>query len=148
MTNSLATHITRRIAGRVLAAGWLLAIGAVQAQPAPAASPPTRLRGTVEKADAMSLVLRQCSGETTTLVYADNFSVSKVLATDPATIQSGTFIGTAAVPGAGSRTMTLRHKDGEKTIRVPDGVPIVTVKPGDRALLVPGAKVMVHGPAL
>lgn len=46
-------------------------------------------------------------------------------------------------PGAGSRTMTLRCKDGERTIRVPDGVPIVTVKPGDRPLLVPGSKGMV-----
>ncbi len=55
-----------------------------------------RLRGTVEKADAASLVLRQRSGETTTLVYADNFSVSEVLAVAPAAIQSGTFIGTAS----------------------------------------------------
>ena len=46
-------------------------------------------------------------------------------------------------PGAKGRTMTLRYKDGEKTIFVPDGVPIVTVKPGDRSLLVPGAKVIV-----
>jgi hypothetical protein len=119
MMNSLATLVTRRTAGRALAAGWSLAIGAVQAQPAPAASPPMRFRGTVEKADATALVLRQRSGETTTLVYADNFSVSEVLAIDPATIQSATFIGTAAVPGSGSRTMTLRYKDGEKTIASP-----------------------------
>ena len=39
--------------------------------------------------------------------------------------------------------MTLRYKDGEKTIVVPDGVPVVTLKPGDRSLLVPGAKVIV-----
>ena len=39
--------------------------------------------------------------------------------------------------------MTLRYKDGEKTIVVPDGVPIVTAKPGDRSLLVPGAHVIV-----
>jgi hypothetical protein len=39
--------------------------------------------------------------------------------------------------------MTLRYKDGEKTIRVPNGVPIVTVKPADRSLMIPGAKVIV-----
>jgi hypothetical protein len=39
--------------------------------------------------------------------------------------------------------MTLHYKDGEKTILVPEGIPIVTMKPGDRSLLVPGAKVMV-----
>ena len=41
------------------------------------------------------------------------------------------------------RSMTLKYKDGEKTVVVPDGVPIVTFKPGDRALLVSGAKVIV-----
>ena len=39
--------------------------------------------------------------------------------------------------------MKLRYKDGEQTIVVPAGVPIVTLKPGDRSLLVPGAKVLV-----
>ncbi|KQU66144.1 MULTISPECIES: hypothetical protein [unclassified Rhizobacter] len=44
---------------------------------------------------------------------------------------------------AKGRTLRLRYKDGEKTVLVPEGVPVVTVKPGDRALLVPGAKVLV-----
>ena len=39
--------------------------------------------------------------------------------------------------------MTLRYKDGEKTIMVPEGIPVVTLKPADRSLLVPGAKVIV-----
>jgi hypothetical protein len=39
--------------------------------------------------------------------------------------------------------MTLRYKDGEKTIVVPEGIPVVTLKPADRSLLVPGAKVLV-----
>ena len=41
------------------------------------------------------------------------------------------------------RTLTLRYKDGEKTVIVPDGVPVVTFKPGDRSLIVAGAKVFV-----
>ena len=41
------------------------------------------------------------------------------------------------------RSMRLRYKDGEKTIVVPDNVPIVTFKPGDKSLLVTGAKVVV-----
>lgn len=41
------------------------------------------------------------------------------------------------------RTLILRYKDGEKTVVVPDGVPIVTFRPGDRALIVPGAKVFI-----
>jgi hypothetical protein len=38
--------------------------------------------------------------------------------------------------------MTLKYKDGEKTILVPPGAPVVTFEPGDRAMLVPGAHVI------
>ena len=158
----------------------------VFAQPAPTTM---RLRGTVEKLDPSSIVIKERNGETMTIPLADNFTVSEVLPVDPATIQSGVFVGTAAMPGAdgslaalevlvfpeamrgtgeghsqwdlkpGStmtnatvagiapgakgRTMTLRYKDGEKTIVVPDGIPVVTLKPADRSLLVPGAKVII-----
>jgi hypothetical protein len=44
---------------------------------------------------------------------------------------------------AQGRTLKLRYKDGEKTVEVPAGVPIVTFRPGDRSLLMPGAKVLV-----
>jgi hypothetical protein len=51
----------------------------------------------------------------------------------------------ALTTGANDRTMVLRYKDGEKKIRVPNGVPVVTMKPGDRSLLVAGARVIVTG---
>jgi outer membrane lipoprotein SlyB len=41
------------------------------------------------------------------------------------------------------RTLTLKHKDGETRIAVPKDVPIVTFAPGDRALLMAEAGVMV-----
>ena len=41
-----------------------------------------------------------------------------------------------------ARRMTLKYKDGEKTIVVPADAPIVTFEPGDRAMLKPGAHVM------
>ena len=44
---------------------------------------------------------------------------------------------------AQGRTLTLKYKGGEKTMLVPEGVPIVTFKPADRTLLVVGAKVVV-----
>ena len=155
-------------------------------QPAPATM---RLRGTIEKVEPTTIVLKERNGETMTLAIAENFTVSEVLPVDPATIQSGIFIGTAAmpgadgslsalevlvfpeamrgtgeghspwdlqpgstmtnatvseiVPGAKGRTMTLRYKDGTKTIVVPEGIPVVTLQPADRSLLVPGAKVIV-----
>jgi len=39
------------------------------------------------------------------------------------------------------RTLQLRYAGGQKTLQVPDGTPVVTFKPADRSLLVPGASV-------
>jgi hypothetical protein len=172
---------------KMLCAAFILACAAASAQ---APAPTQRLRGTVEKLDAGTLVIKERNGETMTLALADTFAVNEALPIDPATIQAGTFVGTAALPGADgtlsalevlvfpeaargtgeghspwdlqpgstmtnatvaaitpgtgkSRTMTLRYKDGEKTIQVPEGIPVVTLKPADRSLLVPGAKVIV-----
>ncbi len=47
------------------------------------------------------------------------------------------------VKSAESRTLTLRYRDGEKKVLIPPGVPVVTFKPGDRSLIVPGAKVFI-----
>jgi hypothetical protein len=43
------------------------------------------------------------------------------------------------------RTLTLKYKDGEKTILVPPETPVVTFLPGERSELVPGAKVFISG---
>jgi hypothetical protein len=167
----------------------VLALTCAFAAAAQPATPNLRLRGTVEKIDGTALVIKERNGETMNLVLADNLSVSEALPIDPNAIQSGTFVGTAALPGpdgslsalevlvfpeamrgtgeghsnwdlqpgstmtnatvttvapgSTGRKMTLRYKDGEKTIVVPEGVPIVTLKPADRSLIVPGAKVIV-----
>jgi hypothetical protein len=164
----------------------LLAGSVVAQQPAPAS---TRLHGTVEKADATSLVIKERDGREISLLYAGDVRVSEVEPIDPSAIQEGSFIGTTAVPGpdgklsavevhvfpesargtgeghrpmdilpgatmtnatvagltknANERTLVLRYKDGEQTVRVPNGVPVVLQKAGDRSLLVSGAKVTV-----
>jgi len=41
------------------------------------------------------------------------------------------------------RRMTLKYKDGEKTVLVPADVPIVTFEPGERAMLKPGAHLLL-----
>ena len=41
------------------------------------------------------------------------------------------------------RTLTLRYKDGEKTVVVSENAPIITYGVGSRAMLVPGAHVIV-----
>ena len=42
-----------------------------------------------------------------------------------------------------SRRLTVKYKDGEKIIIVPQSAPIVTFEPGDRAMVKPGAHVIV-----
>ena len=64
------------------------------------------------------------------------------------TMTNATVADLAAAPSTvpGGQKMTLKYKDGEKTVLVPAGVPIVTFKPGkqdEAALLVVGAKVLI-----
>jgi hypothetical protein len=55
------------------------------------------------------------------------------------TMTNATVADVMAAPDG--RKLQLRYKDGEKTILVPPGTPVVTLKPVDRSLLVPGASV-------
>jgi hypothetical protein len=48
---------------------------------------------------------------------------------------------------ADAQTMTLKYKDGEKTIVVPLDVPVVAYVPGDRSELKAGAKIFIAGAA-
>ena len=56
------------------------------------------------------------------------------------TMTNGT-VGDVVV--AQGRKLTLRYKDGEKTVMVPETAPIITYEPGTQAMLVPGAHVIV-----
>jgi hypothetical protein len=69
-----------------------------------------------------------------------------VKATGPGT--NATVADLAAAPSSvpGGQKLTLKYKDGEKTVIVPPGAPVVSFKPGtgdQQALLIPGAKVMI-----
>jgi hypothetical protein len=45
--------------------------------------------------------------------------------------------------GSHGRTLTVKYNGGEKTVIVPEDVPIVSIEPGTRGLLTPGAHVIV-----
>lgn len=57
------------------------------------------------------------------------------------TMTNATVADLVAAPSG--RRLTLRYKDGEKTVVVPDNVPVVTFKPGEPSLIRPGAKVFI-----
>lgn len=47
------------------------------------------------------------------------------------------------VRSGNGRTLTLRYRDGEKTVVVPEGIPIVTFRQGERSLIARGSKAFV-----
>ena len=65
----------------------------------------------------------------------------------PESMMTNATVGTISNAGAG-RVLELTYKDGKQTISVPDGAPIVTFAPGDRALLAKGTHVFVGGAAV
>lgn len=65
----------------------------------------------------------------------------------PWDLQPGSMMTNATVADVAAapqgRQLRLRYKDGEKTVVVPADAPVVTFKPGDRNLLVAGARIIV-----
>lgn len=49
------------------------------------------------------------------------------------------------VSAADGRHLTVSYKGGSVKMTVPPDVPVVTLKPGDRAMVAPGAKVFIPG---
>lgn len=56
---------------------------------------------------------------------------------------NATIADVATISQTGGRRLTLKYKDGEKTIVVAEGTPIVTFEPGDPSMLVPGAHILL-----
>ena len=61
----------------------------------------------------------------------------------PGSMMTNATVADVATVGQGHRRMTLKYKDGEKSIVVPEDVPIVTFEPGDKSMLVPGAHILL-----
>ena len=163
--------------------------------PAPT-NPSVRLRGTIEKVEPGSLIVKERNGETITLVRPLDMGVSEVFPIALTDIRPGSYIGTAAMPQPdgsqlalevlvfpeeargtaeghfpwdlqpqstmtnatvaglaaapaevpGGQMLKLRYKEKEITVIVPPGAPVVSFKSAkddEKALLVPGAKVLI-----
>src|SRR5436190_1279206 len=88
---------------RTLAAVLLAAFSAAAFAQAPA-SPPVRIRGTVQSLDGQILTVKARNGETMKVKLADNFVVMGITKAGVDDIASGKFIGTTTV---GQRGGTL-----------------------------------------
>jgi hypothetical protein len=63
---------------------------------------------------------------------------------EPGSTMTNATIAQVVTTGDG-RVLTLRYRDGEKRLLVPESAPIVTSAPADRSALVPGAHVFIYG---
>jgi hypothetical protein len=86
------------------------------------------------------------SGDATTASAMTNGTVKTAAAAPgPATVGTSMTNGTVSSTGqaSGAQQITVTYKDGQQTIIVPPTAPIVTVAPGKRSDVQPGAKVFV-----
>jgi hypothetical protein len=171
--------------GMIGAAGLALVLAMSSAQ----SQEVVRVRGTIEKADGNTLLVKTREGSQVTVKLTDNAQVSGVAKAALADIKQNSFVGITAMPqpdgtqkalevhifpearrgaGEGHRPwdlmpnstmtnanveqlvtavdgpmLTMKYKDGEKKISVPNNVPIVAFVNGDVSDLKPGAKIFI-----
>jgi hypothetical protein len=91
-----------RISRVLLASAALLAAGApvLASAQQQAASDPVRIRGTIVRVDAKTLVVQDRGGEVVSLARPADMTVSEVYPIKLSDIKQGSFIGTAAMPQA------------------------------------------------
>src|ERR1700759_3766353 len=85
--------------GTVMRAKSFLAalFGTAVALSAAAQSPPARIRGTVEKLDGQTLIVKSRDGQPVSIALAPNFTVRAVLAKTIADIKPGDFVASTSV---------------------------------------------------
>lgn len=120
-----------------------LAMPAVAQQPPPG-PPPTQVRGAVQSLDGTKLVVTQASGPTT-VVLADDWSLTVLKNVNVADIKPGSFIGTTNVdlPGGGGQSTEIHvfppgQRGGEGHYPMPGQNAMMTN--GDVTTVVTGAK--------
>jgi hypothetical protein len=157
--------------------------------PASAQQPPVRVRGTIEKIDGNTLMVKSREGDTVTVKLKDGATIIGVDKAALSDVKQNTFVGITAMPqpdgtqkaievhifpearrgaGEGHRPwdlvpnstmtnanveqlvtavegpmLTMKYKDGEKKISVPNNAVIVQFVDADKSDLKVGAKIFV-----
>jgi hypothetical protein len=106
-----------------------------------------RLRGKVLSLNGSTLWVKTREGTDEAVVLKPGWKVHTGEGSYPWDLMPGSTMTNATVAHAvkdiDGRTLTLAFKGGEKTISVPEGIPIVTFAPATEADLKPGAAVFV-----
>ena len=80
---------------------------AVSALTAAAQNPPARIRGTVEKLDGQTLMVKSRDGQSLSIALAPNFTVRAVVAKTVADIKPGDFVASTSVKGADGKLRAI-----------------------------------------
>ena len=80
---------------------------AALALPAIAQNPPARIRGTVEKLDGQTLMVKSRDGQSLSIALAPNFTVRAVVAKTVADIKPGDFVASTSVKGADGKLRAI-----------------------------------------
>jgi hypothetical protein len=93
---------------RLLITGALVALLTLPAaaQNAPEGTP-TRIRGTVEKLDGQTLLVKSREGQQLTIALAPNFTVAAVVKKSLADIKAGDYVGAASTKGTDGKLQAL-----------------------------------------
>jgi hypothetical protein len=74
---------------------------------AAAQNPPARIRGTVEKLDGQTLMVKSRDGQSLSIALAPNFTVRAVVAKTVADIKPGDFVASTSVKGADGKLRAI-----------------------------------------
>jgi hypothetical protein len=87
--------LMRRIS--LLAAAFVVILGLPAVAQNPPEGPPIRIRGTVDKLDGQTLVVKSRDGQSMTVALAPNFTVRGVVAKSVADIKAGDYVASTSV---------------------------------------------------
>ena len=174
---------------RIIAATGLALLFATSVAIAQTPSPSVRVRGTIEKVDGQTLMVKSRDGTEFTVKLADNARITAMVKASLADIKTGSFIGVTGMPqpdgsqkataviifpeamrglgdghrpwdyvpsstmtnatvdtsvaGVDGEKLTVKYKDGEKTVLVTPTTEIATYAKKSLADLKPGEKIFI-----
>ena len=91
----------------LLALMFAAALALPAAAQTPPQSTPTRIRGTVEKLDGQSLMVKSRDGQSLAIALAPNFTVRGVVAKTVSDIKPGDFVASTSVKGPGGQLRAI-----------------------------------------
>jgi len=106
----------RKISLLAVLCSGLLAVPAMAQAPAPDGTP-TRIRGTVEKLDGQTLVVKSRDGQSMTIALAPNYSVAALVKRSISDVKQGDFVASTGVKGTDGKLHAIEVRIFPEALR-------------------------------